>query len=82
MKRHEKRLKNMIKDGMDEGIINATRGFVKVYTERCYHLLDESSDDDGSDSGGGSGGGDGGHARLTNGAADDDDAAAGVPALH
>jgi len=80
MRRYEKRLKNMIKDGMDEGVINATRGFVKVYTERYYHLLDLSSDDDGSDSGGGSGGGGGG--MITNGAADDDDAAAGVPELH
>ena len=61
----------MIKDGIDEATINATRGFVKIYTERYDELLDLSSEDDGSDSGGGSGGG-GGGGLITNGAADDD----------
>ena len=80
MKRYQRRLKNLIKDGMDEAIIDATRAQLGIYTERYNELLDLSSDDDGSDSGGGSGGGGGG--MITNGAADDDDAAAGVPALH
>ena len=78
MKRYQRRLKNLIKDGMDEAIIDATRAQLDIYTARYYELVDLSSDDGGSDSGGGSGGGGGGY--ITNGAADDDGAAADVHA--
>jgi hypothetical protein len=78
MKRYERRLKNMIKDGMDEASIEETETQLGMYKARYYELLDLDSDDDGSDSGGGSGGGGGG--MITNGAADDDGAAADVHA--
>ena len=60
----------MIKDGIDEATIDATRAQLGMYKARYGKLPDLSSNDDDSDGGGGSGGGGGG--MITNGADGDD----------
>ena len=53
MKRYQRRLKNMIKGGINEATIDATRAQLEVHTARYGELLDISSSDDESDGGGG-----------------------------
>ena len=59
MKRYQRRLKNMIKDGIDEANTDATRAQLEIYTARYDELLDISSYDLRERRGGGGGGGGG-----------------------
>ena len=57
MKRWQKRLKNMLKDGYDDGhpMVNNAKATIAACEQRYCELLDDESDSD--DEGGGGGGG-------------------------
>ena len=59
MKRWQRRVRNMIKDDIDQVTINAAQGTLNEYTT-CYDALLDLADDDDDDGGGGGGGGGGG----------------------
>ena len=70
MKRWQRRVRYMIKDGIDQATIDATQGTLNEYTARYDALLDLSSSSDDDDGGGGGGGGCGGASgggMITNG---------------